>query len=303
MRDIILLISLVAVSLAVEDCGIKGKALPARRYRSSDQVGKRQTIYGPLGQMAGPGEFPWQVLIKTSKSSSKLPNKLQCGGTLIAKNWVLTAAHCFSEEEAKVPSNFDVMVGVWRQYTLDGTEQEISITKIIRHNGFKKATMENDIALIELAKNADCSSQLVGMACMPNPDDDYRSGRQCWGSGWGDWLKPAPAPGRPDELQKVQGFIPRDFIVKAAYDGRYTDKIYDGMIGFKIPFFKGETSGFCSGDSGGPVVCPNKFKPHQWDIVGIISWGPSDCKGDISVLTSVTHFLNWIQINSGIEIS
>merc|ERR1712212_787999 len=133
-----------------------------KRYRSSDQVGKREKIYGPYGQTAGHGEFTWQVLIKNSN------DKLVCGGTLIAKNWVLTAAHCFSKEDAEVPSKFDVMVGVWRQYNFVGTEQEIPIKKIIRHENYNAAREQNDIALIQLAKNADCSSKYVGIACMPN---------------------------------------------------------------------------------------------------------------------------------------
>jgi len=303
MRDIILLVSLVAVSLAFEGCGRRGTGRispqdlardilalnPSSRYRSSDQVGKRQTIQGPLAQEAGRGEFPWQVLIKT------INHKFECAGTLIEKNWVLTAAHCFTETEAKVPSNYDAILGAWRQNTFEGIEQKIRIKKIIRHENYDPEWEANDIALIQLAENADLSTRYVGTACLPEPGDNYQNTQHCWMSGWGEWLKPVPASVRPNALQKVKGQISGDFYVKAHW---HASLIYPGMIGFIAPFVKGQRSGSCKGDSGGPVVCPSKSKLHhgyvKYDIVGIISWGPKDCKSGVEILSSVTHFLPWI---------
>jgi len=291
MKNIILLV-LVAVSLAFEDCGLKGKEFPAKssRYRSSDQVGKRQTIHGPFGHTAGQNEFPWQVLIKTKKE-----NKFKCGGTLIEKDYVLTAAHCFSPTDAQKPSIFNVRLGVWRQYDRDGNAQEIPIKKIIRHEHYNGATMENDIALIQLAKRADCSLRYVGTACLPNLGDDYQGSENCWGSGWGDWYKPAPAGAQPNELQKVIGKIPDDMFVKRAWP----DEFLPGMIGFTAPFtFEGETGSFSRRDSGGPVVCPSKSKRNRYDVVGIIGWGSHDIKSKKpEILNSVTYHLVWIKDN------
>ena len=46
------------------------------------------------GQTAYKGEWPWQAaLVHTSNS------EIFCGGTLIKRQWVLTAAHCFDDVE------------------------------------------------------------------------------------------------------------------------------------------------------------------------------------------------------------
>ena len=49
------------------------------------------------GVEAIPGEFPWIV-------SLRLGGQHICGGTLIANNWVLTAAHCVRVEKPNAES-------------------------------------------------------------------------------------------------------------------------------------------------------------------------------------------------------
>ncbi|CAL4092949.1 unnamed protein product, partial [Meganyctiphanes norvegica] len=52
-----------------------------------------QRIVG--GQQATPGEYPWQVLLRITTSSS---GEGRCGGSIIKKRWILSASHCFTGE-------------------------------------------------------------------------------------------------------------------------------------------------------------------------------------------------------------
>jgi len=231
------------------------------------------------GLPAGHGEFPWQISLQFAPYAYFKRQHI-CGGTLIAPNYVLCAAHCFGS--SKNPSKFRVRVGEWHMNNADGTETEHEVESIQINSQYNKPhQVQNDISLIKLKTPVDFKGAYAGPACLPKESDDYHGATGCWLSGWG-LVK--PPRDMPNTLQKLQGKIWTDADLK----GKWGRMIQPGMIGFGT-----STSSACMGDSGGPLVCPNKS--GAFDIVGVVSWGTGTCSGMPGVFTEVSHFMPWIR--------
>lgn len=265
MKVLLLFGFLLATCAAFETCGKKGDG-------ASKIVG---------GLDAGHGEFPWQISLQTYSRWYGKWNHI-CGGTLIAPNWVLCAAHCF--ESASNPINYRIVAGEWRLHEDDTTEQTFDVEKIVRHQQFSRPQrFQHDISLIKIKGKVDFTGAYAGPACLPTPNDDYHGAKNCWLSGWGR-TQAQPAT-RPTVLQKLSGYIWTDADLKAEWGS----KIQPGMMGFGT-----HSTSACMGDSGGPLVCPSKSKPGQYDVAGVVSWGIGTCSGRAGIFTEVKHFLPWI---------
>lgn len=68
-------------------------------------------------------EFPHQVSLQIRWLNSHV-----CGGTLIADNYVLSAAHCFSR--GRYPGTWQVKLGEYSLTKPDRTERVINVAKV-----------------------------------------------------------------------------------------------------------------------------------------------------------------------------
>ncbi|XP_042097234.1 plasma kallikrein isoform X2 [Ovis aries] len=235
---------------------------------------KRGRIVG--GTDASWGEWPWQVSLQVKlRAQSHL-----CGGSIIGRQWVLTAAHCF---DGLLLSNIWRIYGGILNLSEITTETSFSqIKEIIVHPNYKTSEGSHDIALIKLEAPLNFTD-LQKAICLPSKDDTKPVYTDCWITGWGF----------TEEKGKIQNTLQKaniPLISNEECQKSYRDyKITKQMI---CAGYKEGGKDACKGDSGGPLVCQHE---ETWHLVGITSWGEGCARREQpGVYTKVAEYVDWI---------
>ncbi|XP_053573975.1 tissue-type plasminogen activator [Bombina bombina] len=264
----------------IPKCSSCGNRLPAvRQFR----------ILG--GKETDVTSHPWQAAIFViSKRTGE--EHFQCGGTLIHNCWVLSAAHCFTEQYST--SQLRVVLG--RTYRLEPgqEEQKFYVERFYSHKRFASDTFDNDIALLKIrSKSGSCAVETASTrpACMPEPELILPDWTECEVSGYG----------KHDEHSPFYSEQLKEGHVRLYPDRLCTPERLSNQTVTSNMLCAGDTRNHddaCKGDSGGPLVCPYAGRMH---LVGIISWGVGCGEKDTpGVYTRVTKYVNWIRKHSGI---
>ncbi|CAB1341328.1 unnamed protein product, partial [Coregonus sp. 'balchen'] len=126
------------------------------------------------GQDAPPGSWPWQVSLQIS-------GRHFCGGSLINKEWVLTAAHCFPSTST---SNLVVSLGRQSQQGSNPNEVSKTVAQIIRHPNYLSSTSDNDMCLLKLSSPVTFTNYIQPV-CLAAPGSSFYAGTTSWVTGWG----------------------------------------------------------------------------------------------------------------------
>ncbi|PIK33411.1 trypsin-like serine protease [Apostichopus japonicus] len=232
------------------------------------------------GVAAQPGEWPWQVSVRQNIALYNFEGHL-CGGTLLNKRWVLSAAHCF-DEYFRNESEYKVVLGNHRVNDFDDTQQSINVSEVIVHPYYNSFTSNNDIALLRLTGDVEFNDY-IRPACLPS--QDWPAGTSVWITGWGE-QEVFP---EDETLQEIS--VP---IISTATCNQ--PDWYDGDIIECCMFCAGLPEGgkdSCQGDSGGPVVVENEL--GAFEVMGIVSWGIGCAEPNYpGVYTRVFAYLSWI---------
>ncbi|UAB73584.1 serine protease [Vibrio sp. SCSIO 43132] len=227
------------------------------------------------GSEVAHSSVPYQVALQT-------PSGFQfCGGTIIARDWVLTAAHCV---QGKSASGVQIRIGVADLRTSQGEKHNVS--QVIIHESWGTSGVNNDIALLKLATPVDAKYPIAKLPTPAIKAQLASVGNSLKASGWGRFstssrdtspvLKATDLPVISNsECQRVMGSAP----------------VSDHFIcGYK------PQNSACNGDSGGPLAARSG---SDYYVFGAASWVTKNCT-TATAYTDVTKFVPWISQKSGV---
>ncbi len=291
-----LLLSLFLISVIVGvGYGVRGQTPTAQ---AQDEPDVQPDIIG--GEEAVPGAWPWVAALVQAERADAFQGQF-CAGSLIARDWVLTAAHCtyrpdedFSQPDGVsfvplAPGDIDIVLGRHELSASNG--ERIDVRRIIRHPIYDERNFNFDVALLQLAR----PSTQPPIALNRTNDPVYRE-REAAGAlstvvGWGVQAFADFTPLFPDGLRQVTLPVVSTSACRDAY-GLFTESITDNML---CTGFNDAERSACNGDSGGPTMVYDEANA-QWIQIGVVSWGRGGCAVPeaYSVFARVSFFDEWI---------
>jgi len=219
------------------------------------------------GESAKPHCWPWQVALYANPYV--LPCRQICGGALISKSWILTAASCIWPQgfDAPVKQGYTAKLGAdnrgmrgCKVFKPELIQQQVrEVAKYFLHPKYNAKTSNSyDVALLKITPISETA--FVSSFCLPDATDSnpIANGTKVVATGWGTQFR--------DHNQLQQMIVP-------TIEQKQCQKAYSktGKSVDETMMCAGKDNGKkgCTGDFGGPLVMQ---KDDKWILEGISSW-------------------------------
>lgn len=215
-------------------------------------------------------QFPYQANFQKN-------NKPHCGGTILDKRTILTAAHCTSGLTASAMS-----IRVGATDLNEGTRYQVA--SFVQHPKYNSRTTDYDVSVLKLAKDLPLGDSVKPIGAITS--SEAATGDLLTVSGWG-----ATSEG-------VYGTTTLQYVDVPIVDHDECNNDYDGKITSRMICAAYPEGGkdSCQGDSGGPFV-------KDGTIYGIVSWGYGCARAGLpGIYTNIANseIRQFIKTNTGL---
>ncbi|CAH1802637.1 unnamed protein product, partial [Owenia fusiformis] len=276
----------------------------------SNRRKKRGLKKDPRTKVKEREHFSWMVSLSIpefNKDNTINPSDHVCGGSILNKHWIMTAAHCVCyksccDHNNKIScdiTNWKVNTGILilDKFTGNHTHKVVEVIIHPRNNKDPNNNV-NDVALVRVDTGFDFDDPMVQPCAIPTsictgealddciPHEELAQKQDCEFVGWGNDY------GVSNDLKWIQIFVNSDQLSLA------WEKKKIGVTNLK----RGSQ---CPGDSGGPLMCKpddsSRFG-EQWNervVLGIASYTDpvGHClttKETTTYFGLVPYFLEWM---------
>jgi len=209
--------------------------------------------------------------------------KFRCGGSLIGRNVVLSAGHCYDFVDYVEIGRYDLGASDFNEEHLEGFNVELKVL----HPDYDEDTLESDVMLILLdgatiygtPVTLDSGNGEVNF----NEVDENGSGKDLIVMGYGDTEFGG-------DISEVLLEVEVDYVDNTECNEAYESKEYSITNNMLCAYRDGKDA--CQGDSGGPLIMADGKNVQ----VGIVSFGEECAKKNFpGVYASVSSHYEWIQ--------
>lgn len=244
-------------------CACAAPALAVKPDRSPRIVG---------GTTASISDWPYTVALATSGGEQF------CGGSLIGRRTVLTAAHCVTNNngDPEDPSDWFVVAGRTNLTLPGGQVTTVDLNNV--HPWYDAPSTSYDMALLTLSDPI--STSVISnqdLIAVDNGSAPWDVGTRVFSAGWGNTVSGDDNSGSANQLKQVGlDVLSDDDCLAASFGFNGASQICAGDGDFN-------SNDTCQGDSGGPLVESGEdvggSTPADDILIGVVSFGEGCADG------------------------